>query len=52
MPALARRVSERRRFVVVDGDASRGSGGRFETSIRLEQRPTPKQIAGTKCAIA
>jgi hypothetical protein len=36
----------------VDGDASSAQRGRIETSIRLEQRPTPKQIAGTKCAIA
>jgi hypothetical protein len=36
----------------VDGDASRGSGIEFETSIRLERRLTPKQIAGTKCALA
>lgn len=35
--------------------ASRSKAGqrdRIETSIRLEQRLTPKQIAGTKCALA
>jgi transposase InsO family protein len=29
-----------------------GQRDRIETSIRLEQRVTPKQIAGTKCALA
>ena len=29
-----------------------GQRDRIETSIRLEQRLTPKQIAGTKCALA